>query len=43
MRKEKEERMELSHEADPKYRTVFHVVLILAVLYLGVVFLKSFI
>jgi hypothetical protein len=42
MKKQQEERMELSHEADPKYRTVFHVVLILAVLYLGLVFLKSF-
>jgi hypothetical protein len=36
------EKMILSHQPVPGYRTVFHIVLILAVLYLGFIFLRSF-
>jgi hypothetical protein len=40
MTKEQKERMELSHKADPEYMTLFHIVLILAILYLGAVFFE---
>ena len=36
-----EERMILSHEAVPGYRKIFHIVLLVACLYLGFIFLKS--
>ena len=36
-----EEKKILSHEAVPGYRTVFHIVLLLGVLYLGIIFLRS--
>ena len=36
-----EEKKVLSHEPVPGYRTAFHIVLILAVLYLGIIFLRS--
>ena len=35
----KNERMILSHEPVPGYRTIFHVVLTCAVIYLGIIFL----
>jgi hypothetical protein len=37
-----EEKTILSHEPVPGYRKVFHIVVLVAVLYLGVIFLKSF-
>jgi len=40
MTQDKEEKMALSHEPVPPYRAVFHLVIIIAVLYLGFIFLK---
>ncbi len=37
-----EEKMILSHEPVPGYRTAFYIVLIVAVIYLGIIFLRSF-
>ena len=37
-----EERRELSHEPVPGYRTIFHIVLLVGVLYLGLIFMLSF-
>lgn len=37
-----EEKMILSHEPVPGYRKIFHVVVVVAVLYLGAIFLISF-
>lgn len=37
-----EEKMILSHEPVPGYKRVFHIVVLLALLYLGIVFLRSF-
>ncbi len=42
MIEEKEEKMVLSHEPVPGYRGVLYVVLSIAVLYLGVIFFRSF-
>ena len=36
-----EDRKVLSHEPAPGYRRVFHIVTLTAVLYLGVIFLRS--
>ena len=36
------EKMILSHEPVPGYKRVFHIVVLLALLYLGIVFLRSF-
>ena len=36
------EKMILSHKPVPGYRIVFQIVLILAVLYLGFIFIRSF-
>jgi hypothetical protein len=36
------ERMILSHESVPGYKTVIHIAMSVAALYLGIVFLKSF-
>jgi hypothetical protein len=38
---EEDERMILSHEPVPGYRTIFYIVLIVAALYLGVIFLVT--
>lgn len=37
-----EEIMILSHEPVPGYRKVFHIVVLVAVLYLGIIFLRPF-
>ena len=37
-----EEKMILSHEPVPGYKRVFHIVVLVALLYLGIVFLGSF-
>ena len=37
-----EEKMILSHEPVPGYRKVFHIVILVAVLYLGIIFLRPF-
>jgi hypothetical protein len=37
-----EEKMILSHEPVPGYRKIFHIVVIVAVLYLGFIFLRPF-
>jgi len=42
MVEEKEEKMILSHEPVPGYRRVFHVIVIIAVIYLGIIFLRAF-
>ena len=39
---DKEEKMELTHEPVPGYQTVFYVTLIVGVIYLGIIFVKSF-
>jgi uncharacterized membrane protein len=36
-----EEKMVLSHKPVPGYRTVFHIAVIVAAIYLGIVFLWS--
>ena len=40
--KKAEEKMELSHEPVPGYKKIFHVVVLLSVIYLGIIFWKSF-
>lgn len=42
MIEEKEEKMVLSHEPVPGYRSVLYIVLLIAVLYLGIIFFRSF-
>ena len=39
---EEEERMVLDHEPVPGYRKIFYVVLLVGVLYLGLIFMWSF-
>lgn len=39
---EGKEKMILSHEPVPGYGKVFHIVLLVSVLYLGIIFLRSF-
>jgi hypothetical protein len=34
-----EEKMVLSHDPVPGYRTVFHIAVIVAIIYLGIIFL----
>jgi len=41
MIEEKKEKMVLSHEPVPGYRKIFHIVILIAVLYLVVIFLRS--
>ncbi len=41
MKKENEEIMELSHEADPFYRKVFYIVLGTLSAYLAFIFIRS--
>lgn len=41
MKKENEEIMELSHEADPVYRKVFYIVFAILAAYLAFIFLRS--
>jgi hypothetical protein len=41
-KEEKREIMELSHEPVPGYRTAFYIVFLLGVLYLAIIFLKTF-
>ena len=36
------ENMELKHEPQPGYRTFFYIVIIISVIYLGIIFIKSF-
>lgn len=38
-----EEKMVLSHEPVPGYRKIFHITVLVAVLYLGAIFVWSFI
>ena len=38
---DEKEKMILSHEPVPGYRTIFYVVLIVAALYLGIIFLVT--
>jgi hypothetical protein len=38
-----EEKMILSHEPVPGYRKIFHIVILVAVLYLGIIFLRCFV
>ena len=37
-----EEKMILSHEPVPGYRKIFYIVVLVAVLYLGIIFLRPF-
>lgn len=37
-----EEKKALFHEPVPGYRRIFHIVILAAVLYLGAIFLRSF-
>ena len=37
-----EEKMELSHEPIPAYVTIFHVAIIIGVIWLGIIFWRSF-
>ncbi len=37
-----EEKMILSHEPVPGYKKLFHIVILVASLYLGIIFLKPF-
>jgi hypothetical protein len=37
-----EEKMELSHEPIPAYIKIFHISIIIGVLYLGIIFWRSF-
>lgn len=39
---EGKEKMILSHEPVPGYRKIFHIVLLVSVLYLGFIFLRPF-
>lgn len=41
MHKEKEEKMELSHEPVPGFRKIFIIAIIIAILYLGIIFLNT--
>jgi hypothetical protein len=36
-----EERMELVHKPIPKYRKIFHIAILIGVLYLSIILLKS--
>lgn len=36
------EKMEISHEPEPGYRTALYIVSLVAVIYLGIIFLRSF-
>ena len=38
---DEDERMILSHEPVPGYRTIFYIVLIVAALYLGIIFIVA--
>ena len=40
MKKEHLEIMELKHEPEPGYRTAFYIVLTIAVIYLGMMFIQ---
>ena len=40
MKKEHQEIMELKHEPEPGYRTAFYIVLTIAVIYLGMMFIQ---
>ena len=42
MIEEKEEKMVLSHEPVPGYRRIFHTVVLIAALYLAIIFLRLF-
>jgi hypothetical protein len=42
MVEEKEEKMTLSHGAVPGYRRVFHIIVLMAVIYPGIIFLRAF-
>jgi len=39
MKKEHQELMELKHEPEPGYRTIFYIVLSIAVVYLSMIFI----
>ena len=39
---DEEEKMVLSHEPVPGYKTVIHIVMVVAALYLAFIFLKPF-
>jgi hypothetical protein len=39
---DEEERMILSHEPVPGYKRVIHIAMLVAALYLGIIFLRSF-
>ena len=41
MEKEKKEVTELRHEPEPKYRTIFYIVFLAAVLYLVVIMMAA--
>lgn len=41
MKKEHKEVMELKHEPEPGYRTVFYIALTIAVLYLVIIFVRG--
>ena len=41
MKKEDEELMELKHEAEPGYKTLFYIAITVAVLYLVVIFFRG--
>jgi len=41
MKKESEEIMELKHEPEPGYRTIFYIALAAAGLYLAIILLKT--
>jgi hypothetical protein len=40
-RMDEEEKMLLSYDPVPGYRTAFHIVLIVAAIYLGIIFLRT--
>ena len=42
MSEEREEKMELSHDAVPGYRTAFFIAITIGVLWLGFIFCKTF-
>lgn len=41
MNKKEEEKTELRHEPEPKYRTIFYIVFLVAVLYLVVIMMAA--
>ena len=41
MKKEDNEAMELKHEPEPGYRTVFYIAITIALLYLGIIFVRG--